>query len=301
MSLDYLIIANPTSGAQSAPSLATRVQELLAKAGKSVELKVTTKRGDAEAFARQAGSDCVRTVVACGGDGTLQEVATGLLGSSTEFGVLPGGRCNDFAYALGLSKTDSPETLTDILINGRVQRTDVGLADGKVFLTVATLGFDSEVSRFVETRKLWLKGTPAYFYAVLRTLISLRCPRVRLSGDFGVYEGPVLLAATGNASCYGGAMRIAPGARVDDGFFQICVVDEVSRFTVARILPRVLKGTHISHPAVRLMTTSSLRVESLDGPQWICADGETIGQTPMTFIVKPGALKIRVPQEKPRN
>jgi len=295
--LDYLIIANPTSGAQSAPLLATRVRELIAQAGKSVELKVTTQRGDAEAFARQAGSDGVGTVVACGGDGTLQEAATGLLGLNAEFGVLPGGRCNDFAHALGLSKTDTPEKLTDVLLNGRVQRTDVGLADGKVFLTVATLGFDSEVSRFVETRKLWLKGTPAYFYAVLRTLISLRCPEVRLSGDFGVLEGRVLLAATANASCYGGAMHIAPGARVNDGLFQICVVDEVSRFTVARILPRVLKGTHTAHPAVRLMSTTSLRVDSLEDPLWICADGETIGQTPMTFIVKPGALRIRVPNK----
>src|SRR5262249_30396442 len=120
---------------------------------------------------------------------------------------------------------------------------------------------------------------------------------VRLSGDFGVHEGRVLLAATGNASCYGGAMHIAPGARVDDGVFQLCVVDEVSRFTVARILPRVLKGTHVTHPAVRLFNTKSVRVESLDGPQWICADGETIGQTPMTFEVKPGALKIRVPKK----
>lgn len=301
MPLDYLIIANPTSGAHSAPLLATRVRELIAQAGKSVDLKVTTRRGDAEAFARQAGSDGVGTVVACGGDGTLQEAATGLLGSNTGFGVLPGGRCNDFAHALGLSKTDAPEKLADILIRGKVQATDVGLASGKVFLTVATLGFDSEVSRFVETRKLWLKGTPAYFYGVMRTLISFKAPRVRLTGDFGVHEGRVLLAATGNASCYGGAMHIAPGARVDDGIFQLCVVDEVPRFTVARILPRVLKGTHIEHPAVRLYNTRSVLVEALDGPQFICADGETIGQTPMTFEVKPGALKIRVPETQPRN
>lgn len=295
MPLDALIIANPTSGAQSAPELATRVRDLLARAGRNVELNLTGKRGDAEAFAREAANGGVHTVVGCGGDGTLQEVATGLLGGGSHFAILPGGRCNDFAHALGLSKTDAPERFADVILHGRLQDTDVGLAGGKVFLTVATMGFDSEVSRFVETHKLPLKGTPAYFYAVLRTVLSFKSPRVRIRGDFGVYEGKVLLAATGNASCYGGAMHIAPGARVDDGQFQLCIIDAVSRLTVLRILPRVLKGEHVSHPAVKLYATRSVSIESLDRPQWICADGETIGQTPMTFEIKPAALKIRVP------
>jgi diacylglycerol kinase (ATP) len=288
--LDFLIIANPTSGAQAAPTLATRVKELLAASGKAVELRVTQKRGDAQAFAAAAKNDGVGTVVGCGGDGTLQEIASGLLDGHTQFGILPGGRCNDFAHALGLSKTDSPERLTDVLLNGTVQATDVGMAGEHVFLTVATLGFDSDVSRFVE-------GTPAYFYAVFRTLLSLNCPRVKLSGDFGEIDGRVLLAATGNSSCYGGALHIAPGARVDDGLFQVCVVEAVSRFTVMRILPKVLKGKHVEHPAVKLHVTKSMRVESLDGPLLVCADGETIGPTPMTFQVRPGALKVMVPKK----
>lgn len=220
-----------------------------------------------------------------------------MLDGNTQFGILPGGRCNDFAHALGLSKTDSPERLADVLLNGTVQPTDVGMAGEHVFLTVATLGFDSDVSRFVEKNKLWLKGTPAYFYAVFRTLLSLNCPRVKLSGDFGEIDTRVLLAATGNSSCYGGALHIAPGARVDDGLFQVCVVDAVSRFTVMRILPKVLKGKHVEHPAVKLHVTKSMRVESPDGPLLVCADGETIGPTPLTFQVRPGALKVRVPKK----
>jgi diacylglycerol kinase (ATP) len=165
----------------------------------------------------------------------------------------------------------------------------------KRFLTVATLGFDSEVSRFVETRKLWLKGTPAYLYGVVRVLMSFRSPLVRLKGDFGSREQRVLLTATGNAPSYGGAMFITPGAVLDDGVFQVCIVGEVSAFTVLRILPRVLKGTHITHPAVTLLNTSTLEIETPEGPQWVCADGETLGQTPCRLTVRPKALQVIVP------
>jgi diacylglycerol kinase (ATP) len=256
---------------------------------------VTTARGDAVKFAMEARSAGAKAVVGCGGDGTLQEIATALDSGETAFGILPGGRCNDFAHALGLSKRDSPESLVKVLLGNKRRKIDLGAMGDKRFLTVATLGFDSEVSRFVETRKMWIKGTPAYVYGLLRVMLNYRAPRVRLKGDFGTHEGRVLLAATGNAPCYGGAMQIAPGAKLDDGQFQVCVVEEVSRLTILRILPRVLKGTHVSHPAVKLFNTKFLEIETLDTPHWVCADGESLGQTPCRFEVRPKALEVITP------
>jgi diacylglycerol kinase (ATP) len=162
------------------------------------------------------------------------------------------------------------------------------------FLTVATLGFDSEASRFVETRKLWVKGTLAYLYAVVSVLRAFRAPLVRLRGDFGAYEGRILLAATGNTPGYGGALRIAPDARLDDGLFRICLVEEVPRLTVLRMLPKVMKGTHGTHPKVRMFASRSIDIETPEGPQWVCADGETLCQTPCHFEVVPGALRVLV-------
>jgi diacylglycerol kinase (ATP) len=292
---DFVIIANPTSGTQAAPTLATRVQGLLKAAGKNVELRVTTARGDATRFAADAVAQGIPTVVGCGGDGTLQEIALALDGTQTALGILPRGRCNDFAHALGLHKKDSPETLAQILLRNTRKAFDLGSMGDKRFLTVATMGFDSEVSRFVETRKLWFKGTPAYFYGVFRVLISFQSPLVKLKGDFGQREGRVLLAATGNAPCYGGAMHIAPQAKMDDGLFHLCVVNEVSRLTILRILPRVLKGTHITHPAVSILTTRYLQIESPEKPQWVCADGESLGQTPCRFEVRHKALQVVIP------
>lgn len=292
---EFLIIANPTSGSRAGPYLATRAVELLHARGRSAELRVTEARGDAQRWAADAAAAGVACVVGCGGDGTLQEIATALEGSATAFGILPGGRCNDFAHALGLSKRDSPEKLVEVLLGGQRKAIDLGSVHGKRFLTVATLGFDSDVSRFVETRKLWVKGTLAYVYGVACVLPGFQFPEIRLSGDFGTHAGRMLLAATGNAPCYGGAMHIAPGAALDDGLFDICAVSEVSRFAVVGFMSSVLKGAHTNHAAVTMLRSKKMAVETPDGPQYICADGETMGQTPCVFEVKPAALTVLVP------
>jgi diacylglycerol kinase (ATP) len=301
--VEFVIIANPASGTQAAPWLATRTRELLQAAGKAAELRVTAAAGDARRFAAEAVSQDVPVVAGCGGDGTQQEIATALDGSATALGLLPSGRCNDFARAVGVRTGERPETLVQTLLQGRRRALDLGLyrnladpaAGEKRFLTVATLGFDSEVSRFVETHKLWLKGTPSYLYGVVRVLLRFKAPLVRLQGDFEPFEGRLLLAATGNAPSYGGAMHITPGAKLDDGIFQVCMVKEVSAFTVLRILPRVLKGTHVHHPAVTLLETRSIEIETPEGPQWVCADGESLGQTPCRLEVKHKALQVLVP------
>jgi len=295
MPADFILIANPTSGHQRAPHVATRVTEILKAKGASAELRLTAARGDAQRIAAEAASQGARVIVGCGGDGTLQEIAMALEGGSAAMGVVPSGRCNDFAAAIGLSRHDSPERLADVLLNGTKRAIDIGAMGSARFLTVATLGFDSEVSRFVETRKLWLKGTPAYLYALMRVLIGFQGPLVKLKGDFGEFEGRVLLAATGNTACYGGAMQIVPGALLDDGLFNMCVVDNVSRTTVLRVLPRVMKGTHLTHPAVRSMHTRSVEIETPGQRVWVCADGESLGQTPCRFDIKPGALQVMCP------
>jgi diacylglycerol kinase (ATP) len=167
--------------------------------------------------------------------------------------------------------------------------------DHQRFLTVATLGFDSEASRYVETHKLWFKGTLAYLYAVLRVLVNFRFPLVRLRGDFGVFEGRILLAATGNSPSYGGAMRITPNAQLDDGVFHITVVEQVPRLTVLYMLPRVIRGTHLTHPKVRALVSRHVEIETPEAPVWVCADGESLRQTPCRFEVHPRALQVLVP------
>jgi diacylglycerol kinase (ATP) len=300
--VEILIVTNPTAGRGKARILAEDVKARLRAEGRKAEVALTQGAGDAGRLAAEALAAGAFVVAGCGGDGTLQEIANVLAGTPCAMGFLPVGRCNDLARALGIVSTDSPEKLARNLLSPTPRKIDLGvygpLAGGsgvqkRYFCTVATLGFDSDVSRFVETRKLPVKGTLAYLYGIVRVLLAYRCPRVRLRGDFGEWEGRILLAATGNTPFYGGAMQIAPGARLDDGLFHVCVVREVPRRTVLRILPQVFKGQHIHHPAVQLLQTKRLEIETQDSSEWICADGESLGQTPALLENAAQVLHVR--------
>ena len=303
MPAQFLIVANPTSGRRRAHALAQEVLALLRAAGQTAEWALTSARGDARKLAAEAAAEGTATVVGCGGDGTLQEIASALAGTSCVMGILPGGRCNDLASALDIHRQESPAQLAATLLSGRVRPIDLGSYEGpgqaasvlpRYFCTVATLGFDSQVTRFVLTHRFPFKGTPEYLYGILREILRFKPPRVKLKGDFGEFDGKIVLAATGNTPTYGGAMRIAPDAQLDDGYFDLCLVEAVSRSTMLRILPKVFRGQHVTHPAVRMFRTRSLSIETPDGPQWICADGEPMGETPAHLEVKSHVLRVKV-------
>lgn len=297
---EYLFIANPTSGRRKARWLAEEVMQRVRAAGRSAELALTGAPGQARTLAAEAAKRGTRVVVASGGDGTMQEVASALAGGPCVMGVLPGGRCNDFAHALDIHKRDPLDAHAKMLLEGRARKIDLGLVrsggegagERRRFCTVATLGFDSHVSRFVETHRLPVRGAPAYILGVLRHLFRFRPPLVRLRGDFGEMEERILLVATGNAETYGGAMRIAPGAKLDDGQLDVCVVKAVPRRTILRIFPKVFSGKHVNHPAVKLLRTRRIEIEAPEAPEWICADGESLMQTPVVMEVEPGTLEV---------
>jgi len=290
----FYIIANPVAGKNKAPVLATQVLQSLISNGASAELVLTESRQKTTEIVGQIESPD-NIIVACGGDGTIQDVVNGLKNPESVLGIVPGGRCNDFARAIGVYRAPDAEAFAQVLINGKIKNFDCGMINGRKFLTVATFGFDSEVSRFVETHKLFLKGTSAYLYGVLRILFNYNFSRTKLIGDFGTVEDKVLLVATANTPFYGGAMKIAPSATPDDGLFDVCMVREVSKFTVLRMLIRVFKGTHTTHPAVRIFKTRELKIETPGTNHWVCTDGESVSQTPSVFKICPGALKVIVP------
>ena len=116
---------------------------------------------------------------------------------------------------------------------------------------------------------------------------------MRLQGDFGVFKGRILLAATANAPFYGSGIKIAPDAMVDDGMLDVCIVADVSRWTVLRMFLRGYSGAHVGHSAVRIVQTRTLWIES-DDPLWIFADGEPVCEVPTLIEVVPGALKVKV-------
>ena len=294
----WAVIVNPTAGRGKAAKVATLLMAALEEREAKAELLLTSGPGHAVQLARRASESGANRIVACGGDGTIHEVINGIMssGSRSTLGILAGGTCNDLAYALGLPG-DPTEAIPRILeLNVRsidLGRVDLDENNCKYFATIATLGFDSEVSEFVDAGRCpsFLRASAAYLYAAVMSLFTYRFPRVTLHGDFGAFSGPLLLAAIGNTDRYGARIRITPAALPDDGQFDVCIVRQVSKLEVLRVLPRTFSGNHVTHPAVRIEQTSQLRIDT-ERPLWIWADGERLAQTPMTVEIVPGALQV---------
>ena len=330
---DFVIIANPISGKGKAKSVAEQGYTALTESGQQGQLVLTSASGDAKRFAHEAVSTGIQFVIACGGDGTLHEVVNGIATvPDVTLGVLPCGRGNDFAAAVGIPL--KPEAAIATLLSGTPIRVDLGRCyqnsdqqkpgmeerkNGKVdpqpstlpsfhpntdnrqlttdnyFTTIATCGYDTEVSRRAAKGTPLFAGTASYAYAAVETLFYYEPPFVRLEGDFGIHEGPLLLAATGITSRYGGGFQIVPNARIDDGLFDVCIVRPVSSLTVLRLLVTLFWGGHVSHPAVSMHQTQTLKIET-DTPMLLYADGEPMCETPATIEIIRDGLVVMSPR-----
>jgi len=294
---EFLIIANPVAGKGRGRRRTQAVVSRLEAAGKRVEVRWTERPGQARELAAAAVKEGWPRIVAAGGDGTVHDVANALAGTEAVLGLLPLGRANDLGRELGLS--GQPAAAVQVLLHGRPRRIDLGCINGEYFCTVATLGFDAEVSRLVHEDRIPFSSSLTYIYGMLYALCYYRCQPVRLEGDFGTLEETILLTATGNTGSYGGGMKIAPHAVVDDGRLSLCIIRAVPRTTVLFLFHRVFSGRHVTHPAVRLQHARSFSIQATS-PLWIYADGEAICQTPATVSVVPGALQVMVPAEGSR-
>lgn len=322
---NFVIIANPISGKGNAKNVAKQGYTALTESGKQGQLMLTSVPGDARRFAEEAVSDGTRFIIACGGDGTLHEVVNGIATvPDVTLGVLPCGRGNDFAAAIGVPL--KPEAAIATLLSGTPICVDLGrcyqnsrqpsvvshqqegiaspenlLTDSRqpmadcYFTTIATCGYDTEVSRRASKGTPLFAGTASYAYAAVETLFYYEPPFVRLEGDFGTHEGLLLLAATGITNRYGGGFQIVPDARIDDGLFDVCIIRPVSSLTVLRLLVTLFWGGHVGHPAVSMHQTRTLKIET-DTPMLLYADGEPMCETPATIEIIKHGLVVMAPQ-----
>ena len=289
---EFILIANPISGKGKGKSVAEQAHKALTTANRKGELKLTTGMGDVKRFTQEAVSNGIKWIIACGGDGTLHEVVNTIAGNTdVTLGVLPCGRGNDLATAMNISR--KPQQAIQTLLTGTTKSMDLGYVRSEkgsehYFTTIATCGYDTEVSRLAASRSTPFAGTASYIYAAIVTLKDYECPSVRIEGDFGIYENPILLTATGNTSSYGGGFKIVPNAQFDDGLFDVCIIRSVSSFTVLGLMVTLFWGGHTFHPAVEIHQTKSLRIET-NPPVMLYADGEPMCETPATIeIIKHG-------------
>jgi diacylglycerol kinase (ATP) len=290
-----LAIVNPVAGKGGGREVWRGLRAAVAEV-RGYECVETEDVGHARELARRAAASGYERVIAVGGDGTVFEVANGLAKTPTALAIIPVGTANDTAANLGVPR--DAVVAARLAVRGMDTPIDLGeihqARSNTYFVGVAGFGFDAEVAWRVNHANVhWarsLGGTGPYLSAVLQCLLQYRSSRIRISIDERVVDRRMFLVAIANTPSYGGGMRIAPEAVPYDGLLDVCLVADVRRLDVLRLLPRMYSGAHVSHRAVQVVRCREL---SADADQRVrChADGEPVGELPVRFGIAPGGLR----------
>jgi YegS/Rv2252/BmrU family lipid kinase len=291
------VIANPIAGRGRVKNAADSVLSAARATGRELDFQWTDGPGHAIELARLAkeGAD---VVCALGGDGTVHEVANGLMPDPIPMVVIPCGSGDDFAKLVGCPR--SPEELFDVLDDGLGVRLDVVATGVRYCVNSCGLGFEAQVTKNSRSIKR-LKGLPLYLLAVGKALAEFGCPRVVITLDDGEkIAGEKLLVSVGNGISAGGGFYLTPDAVPDDGMIDVCVVEKMGRVRMLGLLPLSLKGSHTSRPQVTMRRTRSLTVES-EGPLHVHIDGEYLGDEnrAITFTVLDRRLPVLCRKDQP--
>lgn len=286
----FAILMNPTAAGGKAQRLLPEVLSALGAGGAESQV-VATRDLPHAAEAAHAAVEQGNTVVALGGDGLVGALAAALNGSAP-LGVLPGGRGNDFARALGISQNVDEACRT--LLDGEERVLDLGEANGRAFACIASVGFDSDANRIANEAR-FVRGNLVYLYAALRALIAWRPARfeVTLDGREIEFEGYTIGAC--NTSYYGGGMKAAPDADPADGMLDVLFCKRTSkpRF-LTRVLPKVFAGTHVDLDEIEFHRAREVTIRA-DRSFDVYADGDPITTLPARVRVLPGALRAIAP------
>lgn len=295
------LIVNPSAGGGKGGRIAPQVEGALRDHGLSVRRVDTTDLEHARGLALEAAGTR-ETVVALSGDGMVGAIADALRTvPGAVLGVLPGGRGNDLARVLGISA--DPLAACATIAEGIPRAMDLGEvsgsspdAIGRAFVGIASAGFDSDANRIANQAPPRL-GQLVYAYGALRALISWRPARFEIEldppGERHVFTGYSVGAA--NSKAYGGGMRAAPDAMLDDGLLEVVVLESVSKLRfLTRILPKVFSGTHVREPSVHVFRAREISV-SADRPFTMYADGDPIGELPVRVRAVRAAVTVLVP------
>ncbi len=299
-SASICLLVNPAAGGGRAARLAPQAERELRGHGLGVRRVDTRDLQHARELA-VAGARAGETVVVLSGDGTIGVVAEALRAvPGAVLGVLPGGRGNDLARALGVSQELEQACAT--IAGGVVRAMDLGeVLDGTgqappAFVGIASAGFDSDANRIANEAPSWL-GNLVYAYGALRALIAWRPARFEIEldppGERHSFHAYTVGAC--NSRSYGGGMRAAPDALLDDGLLDVIVLERVSKLSfLTKILPRVFKGTHVQEPCVHVFRAREVAIAA-DRPFTMYADGDPIGELPLRVRAVPGAVHVLVP------
>ena len=297
------VIVNPVAGASTTYRKWPKIRSLLHHTGLPFEFQYTEGIGHAIELARAAASGGCRFLVAVGGDGTVHEVANGILLSKdlneTTIGIISTGTGGDFIRSAGIDRdyikacsslTGVKRRLIDV---GVVEYQKDGQCHKRFFVNSSGVGFDAAVAEASNRLPKFLGGTIPYVMGLLKSLVGYKNKTVTISLGDKIESKRILSVVVANGCYFGGGMRVAPLADIDDGLLDVISIGDMGKLELLKALPTIYKGTHINHPKVETEKTTRVKIESAE-KFLVHADGEFLGEGPVSFGLIPSALSIAV-------
>jgi YegS/Rv2252/BmrU family lipid kinase len=283
------VIVNALARGGRTRQLFPKIRNWLLESPHEFSFKITQSPDEMRFEILNAPSQGFNAVLLVGGDGTVHQSLPALIGTNLPFGFLPCGRGNDFARNIGASlnlkdNCSLPSHLSFI-------QSDLPKINHTPFVSVAYVGFDAEVNRLANSGKGFFGGTLGYIVCVLRALKNFKPFEIEMIIDNNNLRERVMMVTIANGPFYGGGMKIAPQADMNDGVLDICIVKEISKWELLRQFPKVFKGTHIFHPKILMSSGRNIKLLS-DERRDIFADGEYVGSLPAECTI--GNQKIQM-------
>ncbi len=288
--MPFTLLVNPASAHGRTLKLLPVIEQELDE--RRIPFRVERTRGLEDGIERAlqaVESDEVPVVIS--GDGLVGAVGGAMAGSETPLGIIPGGRGNDLARVLGIP--DDPLAAVAVLAAGESRRIDVGEANGKRFLGIVSVGFDSECNRLANEVTI-IRSNLVYVYSLFRTLLTWKPARFTIRSESERIRTSGYSISVANNSTFGGGMRIAPEAELDDGLLDVITVGEVGKLRFVANLRKVFNGTHIDDEQVQMFRASRVEITA-SRPFPVYADGEHLTDLPVSVRILPRALSVLAP------
>ncbi|MER5965371.1 diacylglycerol kinase family protein [Streptomyces sp. NPDC002057] len=288
----FTAVVNPTAGGSSGTAGLLPLARLLREAGARIDTVYSRSLQHAQELAQEAGAQG-HVVLAVGGDGMAGGVGGALSGTDTVLGLVPAGRGNDFARALGLP-TDAPR-LAGILLDGAPRAVDTieveSAAHGRIcVLGSVYAGVDAVANRHANASRV-LRGAASYYAGGLRAVLAWKPAAYRITVDGVLHERTGYTVIAANSGFYGFGRNVAPGARVDDGILDVVVIRQAPKRLFFAMMNELKTGAHVHRPEVEILRGKEIRIEA-DRPLPYGADGEVDAVLPVTLRVRPAALNV---------
>ncbi len=287
--MKILVIVNPMAGGGKTLRLLPKIKQWLSVSPHEFSFSTTGSPDEMRSEIRDAPAQGIDAFLLIGGDGTVHQALSAIAETDLPFGFLPCGRGNDFARNMGLSK--NLKNNCSLPSNPSFHKIDLPGINNIPFVSIAYVGFDAEVNKLANDRKGYFGGTLGYIVCVLKALRNFRPFEIEITIDDDTLRERVMMVTVANAPFYGGGMKIAPDANMNDGIFDICIVQEISKLELLQQFPKVFKGTHIFHPRIIMKTGKKIKLVS-DEDREVFADGEYVGTLPVECTIGNQSIQI---------